>query len=653
MANLEFCDKHNMVAYLKKPTRSEGFQEITATVRTVDNGEQEITATVDGKEFTITEASVRRHLQLADVDGISVLPTTEIFDQLSLMGYVLTDDKLTFQKGKFSPQWRFLIHTILHCLSPKKTSWEQFSSNIATAIICLATNITFNFSKLIFDGMVKNLDSKYKFLMYPRFIQIFLDKNKRFLNPHNRKYIAPALTPKLFCNMKRGFSREHTPLFPSMLAIQAEEGEGSGHPSEPQPPPSTSQPTNEEPIPNVVSSSHQKTQTPRQALNQVTELPQTSEPIPNVPDEAVYEEWDDRVERVTTTAASLDAEQTSGNINRTQSTAMPNVPLPQEIGAGGSPRCQEAIRGSIAQTMSERVPTQSYDSPLSRVHTLGSDEGSMALQELTVLCTTLSKKVDSLEGDLKQTKKVYGAAYTKLIKKVKKLEKTIKSNQARRRAKIVVSDDEEDLEDSSKQGRMIEEIDQDARVTLLKELFETTMKNVNTFVPMETKDRGRALELAAGSLQATIIDSVEVGSSKRDAEAELDHEGSKRQKTNRASGLVQGNKLKEDGKKNCHKRDDLCVWNLVKERFSSTEPTDDKEKALWVELKRLFEPNTDDTLWKLQRYMHDPLKWRLYDTCGVHRVSTERGIDIFMLVEKEYPLSKGVLTLMLVNRLLV
>ncbi|GJV96610.1 putative ribonuclease H-like domain-containing protein [Tanacetum coccineum] len=283
----------------------------TATVKTVDNGEQEITAIVDGKEFTITEASVRRHLQLADVEGISALPTTEIFDQLSLMGYVLTDDKLTFQKGKFSPQWRFLIHTILHCLSPKKTSWEQFSSNIATAIICLATNRTFNFSKLIFDGMVKNLDSKYKFLMYPRFIQIFLDKNKRFLNPHNRKYIAPALTPKLFSNMKRGFSGEHTPLFPSMLAIQAEEGEGSGHPSEPQPPPSTAQPIHEEPIPNVVSSSHQKTQTPRQALNQVTELPQTSEPIPNVADEAVYEEWDDRVERATTTAASLDAAQAS------------------------------------------------------------------------------------------------------------------------------------------------------------------------------------------------------------------------------------------------------------------------------------------------------------------------------------------------------
>ncbi|GKG04818.1 hypothetical protein Tco_0315205, partial [Tanacetum coccineum] len=189
-------------------------------------------------------------------------------------------------------------------------------------------------------------------------------------------------------------------------------------------------PTNEEPIPNVVSLSHQKTQTPKRALNQVTELPQTSEPIPNVPDKAVYEEWDDRVERAITTAASLDAEQASGNINRTQSMAIPNVPLPQGIGAGGP----------IAQTRSERVPTPPYDSPLPRVHILGSDEGSMTLLELTVLCTALSKKVESLEADLKQSKKVYGAAYTKLIKKEKKLEKIIKSNQARRRAKIVVLD---------------------------------------------------------------------------------------------------------------------------------------------------------------------------------------------------------------------
>ncbi|GJR36278.1 retrovirus-related pol polyprotein from transposon TNT 1-94 [Tanacetum coccineum] len=82
--------------------------------------------------------------------------------------------------------------------------------------------------------------------------------------------------------------------------------------------------------------------------------------------------------------------------------------------------------------------------------------------------------------------------------------------------------------------------------------------------------------------------------------------------------------------------DDMVkLWDLVKERFSTTYPTDDKEKELWVELKRLFKPDNDDILWKLQRYMHDPLVWRLYDTCGIHHVSSVRGHDIFMLVASD------------------
>ncbi|GJT42085.1 hypothetical protein Tco_0941950 [Tanacetum coccineum] len=95
-----------------------------------------------------------------------------------------------------------------------------------------------------------------------------------------------------------------------------------------------------------------------------------------------------------------------------------------------------------------------HDSPLLRVHSLGSDEGSLSLNELTVLCTSLSKKVKSLESELKQTKHTYSTALTKLIKRVKKLEQTIKTSQARRKAKVVISDDEEDKEDSSKQGRI-------------------------------------------------------------------------------------------------------------------------------------------------------------------------------------------------------
>ncbi|GJY35572.1 hypothetical protein Tco_0420950 [Tanacetum coccineum] len=51
--------------------------------------------------------------------------------------------------------------------------------------------------------------------------------------------------------------------------------------------------------------------------------------------------------------------------------------------------------------VAEEAATMPYDSPLPRVHSLGSDDGSMTLNELTVLCTTLSKKVETLESDLK------------------------------------------------------------------------------------------------------------------------------------------------------------------------------------------------------------------------------------------------------------
>ncbi|GKC99268.1 hypothetical protein Tco_1169543 [Tanacetum coccineum] len=84
-----------------------------------------------------------------------------------------------------------------------------------------------------------------------------------------------------------------------------------------------------------------------------------------------------------------------------------------------------------------------HESPLHSVHSLGRDKGSLSLNELTVLCTSLSKKVESLEFELKQTKKTYSTALTKLILRVKKLENTIKTTKARRRARVVFSEDED------------------------------------------------------------------------------------------------------------------------------------------------------------------------------------------------------------------
>ncbi|GKE43294.1 hypothetical protein Tco_1470578, partial [Tanacetum coccineum] len=239
-----------MAAFLEKSIGVRDFIK-TAEAFTNTDGEVTIIAIIDGQSKTITEASLRRHLKLEDHDGISSIPNSEIFEQLALMGYQPDSDKLTFQKGVFSPQWRFLIHTLLHCLSPKKTAWEQFSSNIATALICLATNRKYNFSR---------------------------------------------------------------------------------------------------------------------------------------------------------------------------------------------------------QCILEYHVSSPSESPLHAVYSHGSDEGSQKLIELMNLVTKLSEMIGVLEDDLKRTKQTYSSAFTKLILRIKKLESKVKTGKARKKARVVLSEDEED--DSSKQGRI-------------------------------------------------------------------------------------------------------------------------------------------------------------------------------------------------------
>ncbi|GKC55476.1 hypothetical protein Tco_1078221 [Tanacetum coccineum] len=105
--------------------------------------------------------------------------------------------------------------------------------------------------------------------------------------------------------------------------------------------------------------------------------------------------------------------------------------------------------------VAEEAAPMPHDSPLLMVHSLRSDEGSLTLNELMVLCTSLSKKVESLESNLKQTKQTHGAAYTKLIMKVKKLEH---------------------------KGRKIAQIDEDKGITLVQMGAQTQGRSDEDFM---------------------------------------------------------------------------------------------------------------------------------------------------------------------------
>nr|GEZ54948.1 B3 domain-containing protein Os01g0234100-like [Tanacetum cinerariifolium] len=160
---------------------------------------------------------------------------------------------------------------------------------------------------------------------------------------------------------------------------------------------------------------HKEADAPWKTQRKDTELPQTSGPTTNIADEAVNKEMDNSLMRDATTAFSLEAEQDSGNINKTQSKATPNEPGSQGTSSG--------------------------------VNTPQSDEDSLKLKELLELCTNLQNRV----LDLETTKTTQAMEIV---------------NRSLSRSKASLGDD------ASKQGRKIDDIDADEGITLVDETVE-------------------------------------------------------------------------------------------------------------------------------------------------------------------------------------
>nr|GEZ36929.1 xylulose kinase-1 [Tanacetum cinerariifolium] len=248
MSTPTFAETHNLVSFLEKPYESEGFEQIidflnskpiiyalmvnptvyascvkqfwaTAKVKKV-NGQEQIQALVDKQKVIITEESIRRDLKFSDAEGTVCLPNDTIFAELERMGYEKPSQKLTFYRAFFSPQWKFLILTILQYLMAKTTAWNEFSSTMASAIIYLANNQKFHFP---IEGIAK-----------PKEIYVMSSYNK-----------------KIFANMRRqgqGFSVTVTLLFETMMVnAQEEVGKGLGIHIDSHPTPTNTQPSSSKP----------------------------------------------------------------------------------------------------------------------------------------------------------------------------------------------------------------------------------------------------------------------------------------------------------------------------------------------------------------------------------------------------------------------
>ncbi|GJZ47235.1 hypothetical protein Tco_0601067 [Tanacetum coccineum] len=225
----------------------------------------------------------------------------------------------------------------------------------------------------------------------------------------------------------------------------------------------------------------------------------------------------------------------------------------------------------------------------------------------------------------------------------------------------------------------------------IKQMFDKAYKQVNDFVPMDTKSSGKKAE-----------SSRKKAVSKKRASEKLDEESVKRQKVEDDAEkaefkacleIVLGNDsadnieslatkylivdwktyilaedkmyyqiIRADRRTKYYKiftamlddfdrHDVLDLYRLIKERFETTSP-EGYDRLLWGDLITLFKPSKEDEIWKAQQD-YTLISWRLYDSCGVHLLLMDTVISIHMLVQKKYPLTQEMLSRMLSRRLAV
>nr|GEU66807.1 hypothetical protein [Tanacetum cinerariifolium] len=94
--------------------------------------------------------------------------------------------------------------------------------------------------------------------------------------------------------------------------------------------------------------------------------------------------------------------------------------------------------------------------------------------------------------------------------------------------------------------------------------------------------------------------------------------------------------------KNFDREDLETLWRIVKDRFSTSKPTNFSNEYLLLTLKIMFEePDGQDAIWRNQKNVHSlslVKRWKLLASCGVH-VITLSTVQLFLLVKRRYPLS--------------
>ncbi|GKF57788.1 hypothetical protein Tco_0171325, partial [Tanacetum coccineum] len=128
-----------------------------------------------------------------------------------------------------------------------------------------------------------------------------------------------------------------------------------------------------------------------------------------------------------------------------------------------------------------------------------------------------TQPIEVLEDDLRKTKKTYNSDFTKLILRVKKLEARVKIGKARKRAKVVLSEDDEDVaDDSSKQGRKLSDAEVQEKASTETKPFIQEVTPTEVIQDQGSSEKGSAEISTAGATKGTASEVPVVSTAEED-----------------------------------------------------------------------------------------------------------------------------------------
>nr|GEU53277.1 hypothetical protein [Tanacetum cinerariifolium] len=590
----------------------------TVTVKQL-NDVTRLQALVDRKKVVISEAVIRDALRLDDAEGAHCLPNEEIFTRLARMGYKKPSIKLTFYKAFFSSQWKFLNYTILQSMSAKRTSWNEFSSAMASAVICLSTGQKFNSLK----SLCKYKEGRKRMLMVE--------------TPLFERVLVAGEPEEQGDEEKQEQDNDNDVAQGADTAVSGDDVQDQSIPS-PTPPTPPSQP------PQVIPSTSQE------ALDACVALTRRVEHLE-------YDEVDLEITKLKTRVKKLERankeRMIAADLDRDKGIAL----MDDE---GAEKKAEDAQVADDEQVKRRQAEIYQTDMDYA-AKVLSMQEDEPEVQEVVEVVTTAKLIIEVV---IATSTPVSAASII-----IPTVEPKVPA------ATITVAPAKEDPYVQRYQViKKRPQTEAQARRNMIMYLKNTVGFILDYFKGMSYDDICPIFEAKFNSNIEFILKSKEQIEEEKNRAIESINETSaqkaaKRRKLN-ATPLARkvpvvdyqiihfNNKphykiIRADGTnqlyvsfitllKNFDREDLESLWSIVKERFSTSKPNNFSDDYLLITLREMFErPDGQDHVWKSQRSVHGQARvksWKLLELTGVH-IITFTTTQMILLVDRRYPLS--------------